>query len=103
MKKVYNSFFAHVFLTIFFSFVYLILGDDVNFKKSSDNVPNYITYLNLSTTIEAGVGVSSLIPNSNILEIVLIIQQFLSMGLNIIIYWYFTEAAKNRSLIKSLL
>ena len=35
MKKIYNSFLAHLFFTLFFSFVYLVL-DDGNFKKFSD-------------------------------------------------------------------
>ena len=95
MKKIYNSFLAHLFFTLFFSFIYLAL-DNNNFKKLSDPIPNYITFLNLSTTIQAGVGVTSLIPNSNLLELVMITQQLVSMGLNIIIYWYFTEVVNKR-------
>ena len=101
MKKIYNSFLAHLFFTLFFSFVYLAL-DDSNFKKFSDSEPNYITYLNLSTTIEAGVGISSLIPNSTLLECIMIIQQLISMALNIVIYWYFTEVVKHKGLIDSI-
>lgn len=100
MKKIYNSFLAHLFFTLFFSFIYLAL-DDSNFKKFSDSEPNYITYLNLSTTIEAGVGISSLIPNSTILESIMILQQLTSMGLNIIIYWYFSEVVKHKGILKS--
>ncbi len=90
MKAIFNSFMAHMFFVFLFSFLYFIIGEH-NYKFLSDIPPNYITYFNLALTIQAGIGFSSLVPNSQLIEILLIFQQTFAMGINIIIYWYFTK------------
>ena len=90
MIEIFNSFAAHMFFVILFSFLYFIAGEN-NYKFLADFTPNYITYFNLALTIQAGVGFSALVPNSQLIEILLIFQQTISMGINIIIYWYFSK------------
>lgn len=90
MLQIVNSFIAHMFFVFVFSFLYFIIGEH-NYKFLGDFEPNYITYFNLAITIQAGIGFSSLVPNSQLIEILLIFQQAIAMGINIIIYWYFTK------------
>ena len=90
MKQIFNSFMAHMFFVFLFSFLYFAIGEN-NYKFLGDFAPDYITYFNLAITIQAGIGFSSLVPNSQLIEILLIFQQAIAMGINIIIYWYFTK------------
>jgi len=93
MQKIFNSFVAQLFFILLFSFIYSVIGEE-NYNNSSHTPPGYISYLNLATTIQAGVGFSSLMPNSPLVDFILILQQMISMGLNIIIYWYFHSILK---------
>ena len=90
MIAIFNSFVAHMFFVFIFSFLYFIIGEN-NYKFLCDFTPNYITYFNLALTIQAGIGFSALVPNSQLIEILLIFQQAIAMGINIIIYWYFSK------------
>ena len=90
MLAIINSFIAHMFFVFVFSFLYFIIGEN-NYKFAGDFTPDYISYFNLALTIQAGIGFSNLVPNSQLIEILLIFQQTFAMGINIIIYWYFTK------------
>ena len=90
MLQILNSFAAHMFFVFVFSFLYYVIGES-NYSFLGTFTPNYITYFNLALTIQAGIGFSALVPNSEIVEIILICQQIIALGINIIIYWYFSK------------
>lgn len=84
MKFAAYSFLLHVLLAFFFSVVYWFLGvPHFSLSPLLNNTPAYIDYLALSTTVQAGVGVSNLSPASEIANAFLTLQQFLLIAVNV--------------------
>lgn len=74
---------------IIFGFLYESMGDK-HFHNERKNNMSLIDYLFLSTTIQAGVGLSDVYPNSNIAKILMIFQQFIMISANVFILYIFT-------------
>ena len=92
MRKVYNTLLAHLTIIIIFSTLYYVIGEDkYKFFSDTDREASYLTYLNLATTIQAGVGVSSVLPNSASSQILVITQQLIQIGLQAILYIFLGE------------
>ena len=88
MEHVLASFFFHVFFAIIFSLIYYWIGVS-NFQFSADNYrqPTYTDFLSFSTSIQAGVGISNLNPNTELCNIILTIQQFLLIATNVFLVY----------------
>jgi hypothetical protein len=87
MKLVLKTFLFHAMCILFFSIVYRTE------KKSFDNLnenSNFIDFLSLSTTIQAGVGYSKIYPNNDWVKTLMIIQQLLMISTNIFTIYIFT-------------
>ena len=92
MKIIIRTVLFH-FLCIFsFATIYLYLSEHFQSDKEEENVryKSFIDYLLLSTTIQAGVGISDLYPVSFYGKIVVIVQQFLLIFTHLITLYIFT-------------
>jgi hypothetical protein len=89
MKLVIKAFIFHMSCIIIFSIVYFNLDEGFHLKEKHDK-RGTIDYLLLSTTIQAGVGISDLYPLSYYSKIAVIIQQMLMLFAHIITLYIFT-------------
>ncbi len=88
MKYVISSFLFHLVVILVFSLIYYTI-DHRNFKFTDSLMrhPSYVDFLSLSTTIESGVGLSTLSPNTQLSSFLLILQQFFLIGTNVLIVY----------------
>jgi len=87
MKIVIRTVCFHFLCIIIFGTLYFYLKDDFSEKKE-DNL-EIIDYLLLSTTIQAGVGVSDLHPTSFNGKLTMIIQQLIMLCTHIFTIYIF--------------
>ena len=98
MKRVLKTLSIHLFCIICFAFVYYYFSTNFDnnrqnkFKqyRHESNLHSLMECFLLSTTIQAGVGMSDVIPISTYGSIILIIQQLLMMSINVITIYVFT-------------
>jgi heme A synthase len=91
MKIVIRTFFFHCICIILFAYLYLYLSNHFqNEKDVNEKYRSFIDFLLLSTTIQAGVGISDLFPISFYSKIAIIIQQFLMILTHVITLYIFT-------------
>ena len=88
MKIVIRTVFFHFLCVAGFGMIYFYLKDD--FSENQDNNLQIIDYLLLSTTIQAGVGVSDLYPTSFYGKLTMIIQQLLMLCTHIFTLYILT-------------
>lgn len=92
MKIVIRTAVFHLLCILSFALIYLYLSEhfqsDQNAKPHKNN--NFTDFLLLSTTVQAGVGVSELYPISFYGKMVLIIQQILLIFTHLITLYIFT-------------
>jgi hypothetical protein len=81
MKIVFRTVIFHVSCIIGFGILYFYLKDD--FTEKEDVQLEIIDYLLLSTTIQAGVGISELYPTSFYGKVAMIIQQLIMLSTHI--------------------
>jgi hypothetical protein len=87
MKHALRSFFVHIALIILFSILYYNFSD--HYYKTGEKF-GAIDYILLSTTIQAGVGISDIHPSSFYGKLLLIIQQLLMIMTHIFTIYFFT-------------
>lgn len=90
MKIVIRTLIFHFICILIFAFLYLSYAND--FGSLDDNKKNkdFLDFLLLSTTIQAGVGVSEFIPSTSITKSIMIIQQLLMISTHIFTLYIFT-------------
>lgn len=89
MKLVIRTVIFHILCIIFFAILYLNLYDHFqNITENKNN--NLIDFLFLSTTIQAGVGYSELLPITYYSKIAVIAQQIILILTHIITLYIFT-------------
>jgi len=88
MKIVFRTFLFHILCIIVFATVYSYLYED--FHLMEENRKKFVDFLLLSTTIQAGVGISDLYPLSYYSKIVVITQQILLLLTHVITLYVFT-------------
>lgn len=99
MKRVAKTLAIHLFCILLFSFLYYkysIHFDNSHKKKFKHHNPDsrietIIDFLLFSTTIQAGVGISDILPISSYGKMIMIIQQLLMMSINVITIYMFTK------------
>jgi len=91
MRRVLKTLFVHLFCIIFFAFFYYYFSTHFNNTqhKLKTNIDLIIDFFLLSTTIQAGVGVSDILPISIYGKILMIIQQLLMISINVITMYVF--------------
>lgn len=92
MKIVIRTLIFHIICIIIFALLYLLYGND--FTSLDDNVnkknKELLDFLLLSTTIQAGVGVSEFIPSTSITKLIMIVQQLLMISTHIFTLYFLT-------------
>jgi hypothetical protein len=95
MKLVIRTALFHLLSIIIFALIYLYISEDFqsgngDYEIKNTKYNNFTDCLLLSTTIQAGVGVSDLYPISFYSKIVLIIQQIMLIFTHLITLYVFT-------------
>lgn len=90
MKVAIRTIVFHISCIILFSFLYLYFSSNFDSNDGNKAHNGYIDFLLLSTTVQAGVGISDLYPVSFSSKIVMIIQQILMLTTHIFTLYIFT-------------
>ena len=93
MKIVIRTVIFHIICIIIFALIYLYLSDQFDSINEYDRNKKYTTFtdfLLLSTTIQAGVGLSDLFPISFLTKTTMIIQQIIMIFTHVITLYIFT-------------
>lgn len=94
MKLVIRTVVFHIFCIVIFTYLYLYLSN--HFQNGQEGFNNktkpktLIDFLLLSTTIQAGVGISDLFPISYYGKLLVIAQQFILILTHVITLYIFT-------------
>jgi hypothetical protein len=99
MKRVAKTLAIHLFCIIFFAFFYYYFS--IHFDNHKQNkfkhyicesrIESIIDFFLFSTTIQAGVGISDILPISVYGKILMIIQQILMISISVITIYVFTK------------
>jgi hypothetical protein len=89
MKIVIRTVVFHFVCILIFALFYYYFKDDFHPKAQEKNL-NAVDYLLLSTTIQAGVGISDIYPVSFYGKIIMIIQQILMIMSHVFTIYIFT-------------
>jgi len=89
MKLLIRTFFFHIFCVILFTIIYSVI-DERYYVKGEQYIDFFIDNLYLSSTIQSGVGMSSLYPITFYTKITIIIQQLLMIFTYVITLYVFT-------------
>ena len=88
MKIVIRTVLFHFLCIIIFSLVYFRFKDDFQHNIKEDFT--FLDYFYLSTTIQAGVGMSDMYPSSVYSKIIMIIQQIIMIMTHVFTIYVFT-------------
>jgi hypothetical protein len=88
MKLLIRSFVVHILCIIVFALIYSNISEEFHFMDKDKK--SFVDYILLSTTIQAGVGISQLYPLYFYSKIVLLTQQLLMLFTHIITLYIFT-------------
>jgi len=95
MRRVVQTLTIHVFLILFFALFYYYFSIHFNNNKlqhkNESEVESIIDFLLFSTTIQAGVGISDILPTSVYGKLFMIIQQLIMISINVITIYVFTR------------
>ena len=91
MQIVFRTLLFHFTCIIIFTILYTVFSADYDEKNEGDGTITKNTFIDcllLSTTIQAGVGVSNMYPSNSIGKIILIIQQLIMMSANLLALYF---------------
>jgi hypothetical protein len=95
MRRVIKTLIIHVCCILFFAFFYYYFSKHFNNKFKYDKYEStldiIIDFFLFSTTIQAGVGISEILPISAYGKLLMIIQQLLMISINVITIYSFTN------------
>jgi dolichyl-phosphate-mannose--protein O-mannosyl transferase len=95
MKRVLKTLAIHLFCIIFFAFFYYYFSihfDNNKLKHNNDSkLESLIDFLLFSTTIQAGVGISDILPISIYGKLLMILQQLIMICIGVITIYVFTK------------
>lgn len=99
MKIVFRTVLFHFLCILVFALLYSTFApdfgslDDDSYSKNNNRTKVKLTFLDfllLSTTIQAGVGISEFFPSSSFTKIILIIQQLIMISTHVFTLYFFT-------------
>jgi hypothetical protein len=101
MKIVIRTVVFHVLCILLFALLYSTFAqdfgslDDELYKENSNSnrrkeKRGFLDFLLLSTTIQAGVGISDFFPSSSFTKIIMIIQQMIMISTHVFTLYFFT-------------
>jgi hypothetical protein len=96
MRIVVKTVIVHLFCIIFFAFSYRYFA--IHFDNKKNKYQNYeskiesiVDFFLFSTTIQAGVGVSNILPISIYGKMLMILQQLIMISIGVITIYVFTK------------
>jgi len=91
MRIVVKTLAIHLFCILFFAFFYFYFSTHFDNKYNSESpLEKIIDFLLFSTTIQAGVGISDILPISVYGKILMILQQLLMISISVITIYIYT-------------
>ena len=94
MRRVVKTLAIHLFCIIFFAFFYYYFSTHfVNNKRYNykSNIDTIIDFFLFSTTIQAGVGISEVLPISAYGKLLMILQQLIMISISVLTIYSFTN------------
>ena len=99
MRVIFHTLAVHLFFIIFFAYLYYYFSSHFDNNKAikfnpyneESTLDTIIEYFLFSTTIQAGVGISEIVPISNYAKLLMIIQQLIMLSIHIITIYAFTN------------
>ena len=94
MKRVLKTLAIHLFCIFFFAFFYYYFSihfDNNKLKKCDSKLESLIDFFLFSTTIQAGVGISDILPISIYGKLFMILQQLIMISISVIMIYVFTR------------
>jgi hypothetical protein len=88
MKLVFRTLAFHILCIVTFAIIYWNISS--NFKSPHTGSPKLLDFLFLSTTVQAGVGLSDFYPQTSLATILLITQQLMMILTNIVVIYMFS-------------
>lgn len=88
MRFIINSIGFHVLMLLLFTIIYYNLPHGHLVNQNSEQNVQLLDLFNLSTTIQAGVGMSSIIPTTALAQSIIIFQQLMLIVGNVSILHY---------------
>ena len=88
MNLLIRTFIFHILCIITFALIYSNISEEFSIIEKDKNT--FVDFLLLSTTIQAGVGITDLYPSSYYSKVLVIIQQIVMLLANIITIYLFT-------------
>jgi hypothetical protein len=85
------SLLSHFLNIIIFIIIYSSLPYGTFSLNNKIGEPKFIDYFNLSTTIQAGVGVTNMMPVTTLGKFIMALQQILMITKNVVILYFFTR------------
>uniref|UniRef100_A0A6C0E3Y4 Potassium channel domain-containing protein n=1 Tax=viral metagenome TaxID=1070528 RepID=A0A6C0E3Y4_9ZZZZ len=90
MKILFRTLAFHLLCIIFFTFLYQQFSTHFANNDGTHSYNSLLDFVLLSTTVQAGVGVSDLYPITSISKIVMILQQLLMLSTHVFTLYIFT-------------
>ena len=91
-KLILNSFGVHMIAILLFTIIYASLpANAFVYNNNKSGNPNLVDFFNLSTTTQAGVGLTNVSPNNEVAILITALQQILMIAKNIVILYFFTQ------------
>ena len=92
MKLAIRTFFFHMLSILVFSIIYSYFSDDFEINRGNNTKhKDFIDFFLLSTTVQAGVGVTGLYPASCYTKFAMILQQILMLVTHVFTLYVFTS------------
>lgn len=92
IKLALNSFGVHMIAILLFTIIYASLpANAFVYNNNKSGQPNLVDFFNLSTTTQAGVGLTNITPNNVTAILCTTLQQIFMIAKNIGILYFFTK------------
>jgi heme A synthase len=98
MKRVLQTLLFHLISIVVFGILYFYLSRD-HFILNDNKVPDFMDIAMMAVTIQAGVGVTNMIPISNLAKFVLMFQQLLLICTNVFMIYFIVMVSKEKFII----
>ena len=90
MKILFRTLAFHILCIIGFTLLYKVLSKQFATNKDKHSYNSLLDFLLLSTTVQAGVGITELYPVTDISKIAMIVQQLLMLSTHLFTLYIFT-------------
>ena len=98
MKEVFASVIFNFLSIIIFSIIYINLKDEFVYNLSDNSKKNpqleVIDFIMYASTIQSGVGLTDIMPNSFLAKLITIIQQYIMISSYIFVLYFFFRTKK---------